>query len=359
MAFSSSILILLTILIALCSTARTNAAEISENSFEGNYERIGGPETEQCPEDFEFDDDDDDLKTDEIVIASEKCTRKDDEIKFLENEKPDNDSVTAFLDGLDDDNDATWVTAEFPSLMCGNTTYNFQRVTVFVIDDDDLDIKWTDVYDGVPLNNIQLAGGKDAFTLKEDQAYMITGDGTCLYRRKELLEDLDVAKCFPAGAKVTLESGHHVKMDQVKVGDRVLVGDDTYSDVFMFTHADSKFTSSAYVRLYADDNSHITLTPSHYIYANNRLVTASAVKAGDILTKADGSIAKVEKVRHGVHGKGLYNPQTLHGDIVVDGFVASTYTTAVRPKLAHKLLTPLRAIYRYFSGPALVASSDL
>ena len=43
---------------------------------------------------------------------------------------------------------------------------------------------------------------------------------------------------------------------------------------------------------------------------------------------------------------GLYNPHTLHGDIVVDGVLTSTYTAAFSPTLAHVALAPLRALYR-------------
>lgn len=42
---------------------------------------------------------------------------------------------------------------------------------------------------------------------------------------------------------------------------------------------------------------------------------------------------------------GLYNPQTLDGRIVVNGIIASTYTTAVIPEAAHALLTPLRCLF--------------
>jgi hypothetical protein len=49
-----------------------------------------------------------------------------------------------------------------------------------------------------------------------------------------------------------------------------------------------------------------------------------------------------------VRGVGLYNPQTLHGDIVVDGVRASTYTEAVDPVFAHAVLAPVRAVYRWF-----------
>lgn len=46
--------------------------------------------------------------------------------------------------------------------------------------------------------------------------------------------------------------------------------------------------------------------------------------------------------------RGLYNPHTISGTIVVDGIVASCYTTFMNPLLAHSLLAPLRLIFRTF-----------
>ena len=39
---------------------------------------------------------------------------------------------------------------------------------------------------------------------------------------------------------------------------------------------------------------------------------------------------------------GLFNPQTKHGDIVVDGVRVSTYTHAVHRNMAHAMLAPFR-----------------
>ena len=62
-----------------------------------------------------------------------------------------------------------------------------------------------------------------------------------------------------------------------------------------------------------------------------------------------------------VRDTGLFNPHTMHGDIVVDGIVTSVYTTAVAPALvcrqgqqrqhghrlkqAHAALWPVRMLY--------------
>lgn len=56
-----------------------------------------------------------------------------------------------------------------------------------------------------------------------------------------------------------------------------------------------------------------------------------------------GTIEKAVSVRK-VEKEGLYNPQTVHGDIVVDGIVASVYTEAVQPRVAHAMLAPMRAV---------------
>lgn len=45
-----------------------------------------------------------------------------------------------------------------------------------------------------------------------------------------------------------------------------------------------------------------------------------------------------------VEAEGLYNPHTLQGDIVVDGFRVSSYTDACPPGAAQAALAPFRAL---------------
>jgi Hint module len=150
------------------------------------------------------------------------------------------------------------------------------------------------------------------------------------------------SSCFTADALVELASGAVVRMDALRVGDRVRVGAQGFSDVFLFTHKLAEVRSVFVVLRTA--SAHVArLTPGHYIYANGALVAAGGVRVGDELTLGCGARSRVMSVS--VEG-GLYNPQTLHGDIVVDGVVASTYTTAVSPVLGHAWLAPLRAVYR-------------
>jgi hypothetical protein len=152
------------------------------------------------------------------------------------------------------------------------------------------------------------------------------------------------SSCFPAHATVELESGLRLRMDELRVGHRVRVAKDTFSDVFLFTHKLERATAGFVFILTASGHS-LSLTPGHYIYANGAtLVPAASVQVGDELTLASGALSPVVSISEVVHA-GVYNPQTLHGDIVIDGIVASTYTTAVSPMVGHASLSPLRALY--------------
>lgn len=156
--------------------------------------------------------------------------------------------------------------------------------------------------------------------------------------------DMEDSECFPGDAMVELDDGRHIPMARLMIGDRVRVSATLFSPVFLFTH---KVAAGAhtFVRLSTASGS-LRLTPGHYVYANGRLTAAAAVRVGDRLE------------RHGLHpgcdvvtstdwvvGAGLYNPQTLDGDIIVDGVRASTFTTAVEPAIASALLSPLRALF--------------
>lgn len=152
-------------------------------------------------------------------------------------------------------------------------------------------------------------------------------------------------QCFPATATVELDNGKRVTMAQLRIGDRVRTGPDSFSDVFLFTHRDAD-VHTQFVRLITAAGSKITLTKSHYLYANEKLVSAGSVRIGDALQLADGHYSPVSAIED-VSADGLYNPQTIDGNVVVDGIVSSAYTTAVHPRVAHgALLAPLRFLYK-------------
>ena len=135
-------------------------------------------------------------------------------------------------------------------------------------------------------------------------------------------------------------------MAELEIGDRVAVGNSEFSEVFMFTHKLSNVRHE-FVAIKTAAGPTIRLTAGHYLPLNGAYQTAGRAKVGDTVALGDGTISLVTEV-NAVSGSGLFNPQTLHGDIVVDGVLASTYTTAVERKMAHAMLAPLRTLSNKF-----------
>ena len=149
--------------------------------------------------------------------------------------------------------------------------------------------------------------------------------------------------CFPADAIVTLDNGSKKKMGDLAVGDKVLTHNGVFSEVFMFSHRLEE-ASYNFIEL-TTATATLAITPNHYLYVNGELREARYVSAGDSLTLASGKQDKVLSVGR-VKKDGIFNPHTLQGDIVVDGVLTSTYTSAFSPTLAHVVLAPLRGLYQ-------------
>lgn len=183
--------------------------------------------------------------------------------------------------------------------------------------------------DSVPNNSIDEVGDEQPMP-SEDTGSVDRDDGPA---------------CFPAHAEVTLESGEKRTMAQLTVGDRVVTADGSVSDIIFFTHSE-RDSMNRFVQLTTECGGSLTASPGHYVFADGGVLRAVESLAVDdsLETLAVGSSRIVDvKV---VIGRGLYNPQTISGSIVVDGFKASTYTTAIDPALAHTaLLAPVRYLY--------------
>lgn len=152
-------------------------------------------------------------------------------------------------------------------------------------------------------------------------------------------------ECFPHDATVELDSGKSITMMELKIGDRVLVsGSGQFSEVFAFSHQDTA-SVSAFLRVTTETRRSIKLTPGHIIYINGEAKTANSAIEGDLLTTHEGVMEKISDITI-VKAQGLYNPQTLTGDIVVNDILATTWTAGVEPVTATSMLSPLRMIYR-------------
>lgn len=152
-------------------------------------------------------------------------------------------------------------------------------------------------------------------------------------------------ECFPSSAKVELEDGSMKRMDEVKVGDRVLSRQGIYSEVYTFSH---RLLEGWYrfVRLETKSGrGDVSLSRGHYVYVNGgRMKVAEEVVVGDEVELSEGKWEEVVKVEW-IHQEGLINPHTRQGDVVVNGVRCSTFTSAVEPRLAKGLLWPVKILY--------------
>lgn len=188
--------------------------------------------------------------------------------------------------------------------------------------------------------------------------------------------NLGFRSCFPAAARVSRADGSTAAMADVAIGDALRVGAAAtagaaaFSRVYLFAHRLGGGTYD-FLELTTADAARpsLTLSAGHLVYlADGRRVAAARVVPGDRLQPAEslatptvsaagaavgagtnrtataaagGLVTRVTRVRRA----GLYNPMTLHGDLIVDGYRVSTYTADVPPVVAAALLAPARALY--------------
>lgn len=188
----------------------------------------------------------------------------------------------------------------------------------------------------------------DATTVASDAATTAAADATTA--APTTTEKDEGSVCFPADAVVHLADGQEKRMRALLAGDVVrhssdagAAAADVHSEVYLFSHKIHTGLRD-FVRIESDGGHVITMTPKHYVYANGRMTAAGAVRKGDVLSTLDGP-AKVSAVR-GVKAEGLFAPHTMHGDIVVNRVLASSYTQSVHPTVAHYALAPVRALAR-------------
>jgi len=211
---------------------------------------------------------------------------------------------------------------------------------------------------GVAGQSLNLPGGTLWMTFKPGGAAGLFAQDVCIYRRVDVARRFGQQEdgvCFPADATVERRDGAVVRLADVAVGDEVRVapgsGPAAWSPVYMFTHKLAR-GAHTFVEMTTAAGAVLTATPSHLVYASGARVPAGTVAVGDALEvippgspAGEAVSSRVVAVRHVVRG-GLVNPQTLHGDVVVNGVRASTWTTAVEPAVASGLLAPVRAAFR-------------
>ena len=168
-------------------------------------------------------------------------------------------------------------------------------------------------------------------------------------------------------------------MSDLRLGDKVLSvrpdGSTFFDEVYMFGHKDST-TISPFVHLAADDGSTLRLTADHYVHVEQgpgswSAIPASQTKVGDVVRVLQGrSVLVTQRIvsKSIVMERGLFNPYTLGGSIVVDGVLASCHSSSALDGVFIWLgipivegyqvaFAPIRALYRLL-GPERMASLE-
>ena len=162
----------------------------------------------------------------------------------------------------------------------------------------------------------------------------------------------DSGDCFPSDAIVETPEGKK-PIYQLKLGDYAL-SHEGFSEVYLLGHADNE-TVLEYLRLTTDNSTSIRISKEHFIQSNGRYVYAKDVKKGDRLAYGE-TVVRIETEE----ARGLWNPFTVAGTIVVDGILASCHSdwfledmpawmrpsAAIIPSIYQTLMAPARKIYQ-------------
>lgn len=169
--------------------------------------------------------------------------------------------------------------------------------------------------------------------------------------------------CFPETASVLLESGQRVRMNELKIGDKVETsntqnGQIVFSEVLAFLDYKVNLTID-YVVIETDSPpAKLTITESHLLYKLNKQtqqgsisVHARDIKAGDyVYVRGNGTgltLAQVTATRR-IRAKGAYAPLTESGNVLVDNVLSSCYALVQDHTLAHWSFAPFRLLARFY-----------
>jgi len=167
-------------------------------------------------------------------------------------------------------------------------------------------------------------------------------------------------QCFPGEAEVELQGGLKKRLNELTVGENILVE----------TAARGKHFEPVIAFLHDLPGNHASLTVEHesgsFRVSANHLVfaqdgqgkradkIANQLTAGDVIYQ-NGHAVKVLSVYSSVIDSGMYAPLTASGTVVVDGVAASNYATSslaswVPHSVIHAAFLPVRAYHIFGFG---------
>lgn len=164
------------------------------------------------------------------------------------------------------------------------------------------------------------------------------------------------AFCFSGNTSVMVQGKGTVRMDSVRIGDRVLASNG-YTKVWGFLHyhehLQAEFLQIRY-QLAHGASSILEVTADHILFSQGRTIAAGDLRVGDLLEGRDGfpiEITHIDVARR----YGVYAPATETGDIIVSGVRASNYVNLISSSsvdfhiLSHAIVMPFRRFCSHFN----------
>lgn len=241
------------------------------------------------------------------------------------------------------------------------------------------------IFDSYLLDQIDLldavAEGKDvAYGLQQDLRYGvdIVTPGLARVTRTTLatgeredpisfdlttVQDVESANmfCFPSHSAVHVRNKGLVRMDDLVIGDLVMVTNNQYESVYSFGHKNQDSAKHNFLEISTTQSTTpLVISPDHMIATPTLgFVPALHLKVGDFVVGGDDKAAQILSVTN-MKAQGAFAPFTPSGKLIVNGIVASSFVAVEHASLnvggiqfswqwiAHTFEFPHRIACHYF-----------
>jgi hypothetical protein len=149
-------------------------------------------------------------------------------------------------------------------------------------------------------------------------------DGISIWYKSDYnLNAVPARSCFPGTSSVIVEGKEKVRLNDLSLGDRVMVSENHYETVYSFGHFDPHVTAD-YLRI-RTHSATLEISKDHMVLLEKgRFVPASTLNIGDNLNLVDGTVERIASIKS-VSRKGAFAPFTSSGSIIVDNVIVSTF----------------------------------
>jgi len=174
---------------------------------------------------------------------------------------------------------------------------------------------------------LTLGNGVCANDVRNGQIYVLNNK---LRYGDSCSEDCMIAtQCFSAVSTVVEKDRGQMLLKDLKRGDQVLTADGSYKPFTTMLHMKSEKLAN-FIQIFTDETKEapLELTGDHWLFLHGEPipVEAKTVKIGDMLVGVHGVKKVVTDIKE-VTRKGAFAPLTGDGSIVVDGVVASCFSS--------------------------------